>query len=122
MTALRSTFAPVLIAVLALGGVVLPSVHHAMHGVEAATDRASHMETCEEGHEADEASGAFATAPCSPALDGVDCAVCSVVLVAADMEVASPPYSGGETAVAALADRAHPVALVRIGARAPPVG
>lgn len=122
MTDLRSTLASILCAVLVLGGVVLPSVHHAAHGAEAAEDRASHIEAYHGDHEAEEASGALATAPCAPAPNDVDCAVCSVLTVASEIDSDPVPYRDGQMAAATATDRVHTASLLGIGARAPPVG
>ena len=117
MTALRPALASVLLAVLAVGGVVLPAVHHAAHGLEVAEARDAHA--ADHGHGTD--GGPSAEAPCPPAPSDVDCAVC-VGLTAASVPTASPaPQEGASDADGARADWIGTTAAAGAGARAPPV-
>lgn len=124
MIALRSALASVLLAVLAVGGVVLPSVHQAAHGLEIADARANH-----DAHHGDVAHGGatqgepLAEAPCPPAPNDVDCAVCAGLSAAADLAVAPDPLPEDDPgAYHAYADWVRTAAAAGAGARAPPVG
>lgn len=118
VVALRSVLASVLLAVLAVGGVVLPAVHRAAHGVEVADARAAHA-----AHHSDAApDGPLVEAPCPPAPNDVDCAVCLGISVAAEGGAAAPPPETAVEAHQAHADRVRTVAAAGAGARAPPVG
>ena len=124
MTALRPALASVLLAVLAVGGVVLPTVHRAEHGLEVADARAAHAAA----HHGDAAHGTAdpgdsqAEAPCPPAPNDVDCAVCAG-LSAADLVAApAPPPDDDPGAFEAHADWVRATTATGAGARAPPVG
>ena len=120
--ALRSVLATVLLAVLAVGGVALPTVHHAAHGLEVAEARVAH----DAAHHADAAhseSGQTVEAPCPPAPNDVDCAVCVGLSVAADVASAqAPPSECAAGALLARADWVRANAATSAGARAPPIG
>lgn len=134
MTALRPALASVLLAVLAVGGVVLPSVHHAAHGLEVADARAAHAV-----HHGDAIHGdavhagiaqgepqrgeTLAEAPCPPAPNDLDCAVCIGLSAAADLAVPPDPFPEDDPrAYQAYADWVRTVATTGAGARAPPIG
>ena len=116
LTALRPVLASLLLAVLAAGGVALPTVHLAAHGLEAAAERAEHGET------AHGEAGDHVQTPCAPAPHHVDCAVCTGVAAAdlaqADGLAASDPAE----VISAYADWTRAATAAGAGARAPPIG
>ncbi len=125
MPALRSLLASVLLAVLAVGGVVLPSVHRAAHGLEIAEVRAAHVAA----YHSDAALGAgqsdasHVELPCPPGLNDVDCAICAGVSGAVDPgAMAAAPPEVEAAAYETHADRVRVIAASGSGARAPPVG
>ena len=125
MPALRSVLASVLLAVLAVGGVVLPSVHRAAHGLEIAEARAAHIAAyhSDAAFGGDQTGVSHAEVPCPPGLNDVDCAICVGVSGAVDLgavAVASPEVEAA--AYETHADRVRVVAASGSGARAPPVG
>ena len=123
MSALRSVLASALLAVLAMGGVVLPSVHHAAHGLEVAETRDAHVAAHhDDAADADRAGAPSADAPCPPAPNDVDCAVCVGLSSAADPAVAAVLPEATRATFEAHADWVRAVAATGAGARAPPVG
>lgn len=129
VTAFRSALASALLAVLAVGGVALPAVHQAAHGLEVAEAQADHAATHhgDPGHD-EAASGALGVdgpaveAPCPPVPNDVDCAVCAGVSVAAELAVSAVlPPEATLAAYEAHADRVRTVTASGAGARAPPV-
>mgnify|MGYP003147036145 CR=1 FL=1 len=129
VTAFRSALASVLLAALAVGGVALPAVHRATHGLEVAEARADHAATHhgDAGHDGDasDARGSdldVVEAPCPPSPNEVDCAVCAGLSVAADLAVSAIlPPEATLAAHEAHADRVRAVTAGGAGARAPPV-
>ena len=124
MHALRSVLASVLLAVLAVGGVVLPAAHRAAHGLEVAQAQADHAD-----HHRDAAPRAAtpdapqAQAPCPPAPNDVDCAICTGLSAAAALTVdAAPTPEATLGAYETHADRVRAVTASGAGARAPPIG
>ena len=116
MTAFRPVFAAALLAVL-LGGAVLPVVHEATHGAEAAAAQAEHVSTFH-GDAGDDIQ-----APCAPSLHDVDCAVCAGSAAAVDLVALYEPLPGGSGgAVAGEVDWVRTVTAAGAGARAPPIG
>ena len=129
MTAFRSALASVLLAVLAVGGVVLPSAHRAAHGLEIASARAAHVAHHElvahgdAAHEGTDPEGPLADAPCPPPPNDVDCAICIGLSAAADLAAAPAPLPEDDAGThAAYADWLHMDAAAGAGARAPPLG
>ncbi len=119
MAALRPVLASLLLAVLAVGGVGLPTVHRALHGLETAAERSAHVSTY---HDVDPGGDEVQT-PCPPPLHRVDCAVCAGLWSAADLPAAwEPPSSELPEAVAAYADWVRTTTATGAGARAPPIG
>lgn len=118
MTEIRPLLASVLLAVLAVGGVVLPAVHRATHGLETAAERSEHVSTFHEDAGADEVQ-----TPCPPPPHDVDCAVCTVLWAAADLTATQDllPDEPSE-AVTAYADWIRTTTATGAGARAPPLG
>ncbi len=116
MIALRPVLASLLLAVLTAGGVALPTVHLAAHGLEEAAERAEHSEA------AHGEAGDHVQTPCAPAPHHVDCAICTG-LAAADLAqedgLAAPDPA---EAISAYADWTRTAAAAGAGARAPPVG
>ena len=125
MPTLRSVLASALLAVLAVGGVALPAVHRAVHGLEVAEAQATHNATHhgDTAHaDAHQTGTPSAEAPCPPAPNDVDCAVCGGLSVAADLAVAAAPPEATLVAFEAHADWVRAVAARGAGARAPPIG
>lgn len=128
--AFRSALASVLLAVLAVGGVVLPTVHRAEHGLEVAEAQADHAASHhgDAGHgvsDGDSAGvdGPAIKTPCPPTPNDVDCAVCAGLSVAAHLNVAEVvPPEADLAAFETHANRVRIVASYGAGARAPPVG
>ena len=123
MAALRRVLASLLLAVLAVGGVVLPSVHRAAHAMELQAERDAHQDTHHDGdaHAAPEA-GPLATAPCPPVPHDVDCAVCAGVSVAVGAPATAD--TGDGTPGAALDAEVRwiqQIAAHGAGARGPPL-
>lgn len=118
LTRLRPALASLLLAVLTVGGIGLPTVHRALHGLETAAQRSAHVEAFHDGAGADTAQ-----APCPPAPHDVDCAVCAGLWSAADLAVAwEPPPGTPPEAVTAYAAWVRTTSATGAGARAPPVG
>ena len=116
MTALRPVLASLLLAVLAAGGVALPTVHQAAHGLEAAAERAEHGET------AHGEAGDHVQTPCAPAPLHVDCAICTG-LAAADVAAADGLTAPDPAeAISAHPDWTRATTAAGAGARAPPIG
>ena len=118
MHALRPALAAVLLAVLAVGGVVLPAAHRAVHGLELAAERAGHVAAFHGDADAPQAQ-----APCPPQPGDVDCAVCAGLSAAADPASADAPAPDEpDGATAARADWVRTTTAAGAGARAPPAG
>ena len=116
VTSLRSVLASTLLAVLAVGGVALPTAHRAWHGVETAAERTEHVETAHHSSDGDQAQ-----TPCAPKAHDVDCAICAGFSAAPDLALASVPAPGDpEEATTAYADWVRTTTAAGAGARAPP--
>lgn len=112
---------------LAVGGVVLPSVHRVAHAMETQEERDAHQGAHhgdKVAHLAPEAGTTpLAEAPCPPLPNDVDCAVCSGLSAAADLTLDRGLAPEAEhDAFSAYADVVRMQAAWGAGARAPPIG
>ena len=116
MTTPRPVLALLLLAVLTAGGVALPTVHVALHGVEMAAERAEHGEAMHGD------AGDHVQTPCAPAPNHLDCAICTGLSLAADVTEADGLTAPDDAeAVSAYADWTRTTTASGAGARAPPV-